>query len=449
MVFRKKHEMKKRKILTDPNPILRQETQNVEIFDGQLQELVDDMIYTMRNADGIGLAAPQIGESKKILVVEYESESDKDNSFPLTVLINPKIVNISNEQKFMVEGCLSFPGKELYIKRPNGIAISGCDRWGKSLTIEATGLFSRALQHEIDHINGILMTDHIKEIRTIFIGNGTLGLPTLDMLTSNPQYKLEAVFTSNDQLVGRKKTIAETEVAKKAKEIGAKVYKIETIKSPDVVKKIRNINPDIMILADYREIVPENIFEIPRLGVLNIHPSILPKYRGPSPIVSAIINGDKTTGVSIIKINQGVDTGDVLAQIETKIRSRETAISLKKRLAEIGADLLAELIPYYIAGEISPIKQKDDFSSGTIKLSKDQGKLSGRESSIVIDRMVRALNPWPGVYLVKDSRRIYLTKVHLDKNRKLVIDKIKPEGKKEMNYQDYLRGNKEELTLGE
>ncbi len=441
--------MKKRKILTDPNPILRQETQEVQIFDGELQELIDDMIFTMRDADGIGLAAPQIGELRKILVVEYENQNDKENSFPLSVLINPKIDEISKEEEFMAEGCLSFPGKELYIKRPSVVNITACDRWGNSISFKARGLFSRALQHEIDHINGVLMVDHVKELKTIFIGNGNLGLPTLDMLTSNPQYKLEAVFTSNDQLVGRKKIIAETEVAKKAKEIGAKIYKIETIKSPDVVKKIRNINPDIMILADYREIVPENIFEIPRLGVLNIHPSILPKYRGPSPVVSTILNGDKTTGVSIIKIDQGVDTGNVLAQIETKIRSRETAISLKKRLAEIGADLLAELIPYYIAGEISPIKQKDDFSSGTIKLSKDQGKLSGRESSIVIDRMVRALNPWPGVYLVKDNKRIYLTKSHLDKNRKLVIDKIKPEGKKEMNYQDYLRGNKEELTLGE
>lgn len=442
-------EMKKRKILTDPNPILRQETQEVQIFDGELQELIDDMIFTMRDADGIGLAAPQIGELRKILVVEYENQNDKENSFPLSVLINPKIDEISKEEEFMAEGCLSFPGKELYIKRPSVVNITACDRWGNSISFKARGLFSRALQHEIDHINGVLMVDHVKELKTIFIGNGNLGLPTLDMLTSNPQYKLEAVFTSNDQLVGRKKIIAETEVAKKAKEIGAKIYKIETIKSPDVVKKIRNINPDIMILADYREIVPENIFEIPRLGVLNIHPSILPKYRGPSPVVSTILNGDKTTGVSIIKIDQGVDTGNVLAQIETKIRSRETAISLKKRLAEIGADLLAELIPYYIAGEISPIKQKDDFSSGTIKLSKDQGKLSGRESSIVIDRIVRALNPWPGVYLVKDNKRIYLTKSHLDKNRKLVIDKIKPEGKKEMNYQDYLRGNKEELTLGE
>jgi len=441
--------MRKRKILTDPNPILREETQKVEIFDGELQELVDDMIYTMRNADGIGLAAPQISESKKILVVEYESENDKDNSFPLTVLINPEIMDISDDQKFMVEGCLSFPGKELYIKRPDEITVSGCDRWGSPLVIKAGGLFSRALQHEIDHINGILMVDHVKEIRTIFIGNGTLGLPTLDMLNSNPQYKLEAVFVSSDQLVGRKKTLTETPVAKKAKEMGIKVNKVETIKSSEIVKKIKNINPDLMILADYREIIPDNIFEIPKFGLLNIHPSILPKYRGPSPVVSAILNGDKTTGVSIIKINQGIDTGDVLAQIETKIRSRETAISLKKRLAEIGADLLAELIPYYIAGEISPIKQKDDSSSGTIKLSKDQGKLYGKESSVVIDRMVRALNPWPGVYLIKDNKRIYLTKVHLDKNRKLIVDKIKPEGKKEMNYQDYLRGHKEELTLGE
>jgi methionyl-tRNA formyltransferase len=441
--------MKKRKILTDPNPILRQETQMVETFDGQLQELIDDLIYTMRSSDGIGLAAPQIGEVKKIIVLEYNNKDDQESSFPLTVIVNPKIVEVSDEQEFAIEGCLSFPGKELYIKRSLAITVTGLDRWGKPITVRAKKLFSQALQHEIDHINGILMIDHIKVAKTIFIGNGTLGLPTIKMICQNPQYSLIAVITSVDQLAGRQRVMTQTPVAEIAQELELRVLKVRSVNEQSLINKIKKITPDLIVLADYREIIPKNIFEIPKFGVLNIHPSILPKYRGPSPVISAILNGDKKTGVSVIKINEGVDTGDILAQIETKIRSRENTILLKERLAEIGADLLAELIPYYIAGEIAPIKQKSDSASGTIKLSKDQGRLTGKEDPLTIDRMVRALNPWPGVYLIKNNKRIYITKAHINKDRKLVIDTVKPEGKKVMDYQDYLRGYKEELTFGQ
>ena len=440
--------MRKREIFTDPNPILRKETLKVESFDGELQSLIDDMIFTMKDADGIGLAAPQIGESKKIIVVGYDNKND-ESSFPLTVLVNPEIISESKERQFMVEGCLSFPGKELYIKRPEKITVSAFDRWGKSVVIEADNLFSRALQHEIDHINGILMVDQIKSVKTIFIGNGSLGIPTLKMLTSNPQFELQAVYTSRDQISGRKKLLLETPIAEEAANLGLNVTKIDSVKNFKVKDAIEELCPDLIILADYREIIPESIFKIPKLGVLNIHPSVLPKYRGPSPVVSAILNGEKKTGVTIIKINDQIDSGDILAQIETKIKSREDANILKKRLSEIAADLLAELIPYYLAGEISPIKQNDNLASDTPRLTKDQGKLSGNEDSKTVDRMVRALNPWPGVYIIKNNKRINITKVHLTRDNKLIIDLVKPEGKNEMKYTDYLNGYHNELTFDE
>lgn len=440
--------MRKREILTDPNPILREETQIIESFDGELQELIDDMIYTMREADGIGLAAPQIGENKKIIVVEYETEGDKDNTFPLTVIVNPEISKCSDEENFMAEGCLSFPGKEMYIKRPKNIIVKGFDRWGKETEINAGKLFARALQHEIDHINGVLMIDHIKPVDTIFIGNGDLGIPALIMMTENPQFKLKSVITSSDQPSGRKKEMTPTPIAQKATKLGINTLKVDTIKDSKIINKIKTLSPELIVLADFREIIPSDIINIPKYGVLNIHPSLLPRYRGPSPVSSAILDGEKKTGVTIIKIDENVDTGDILAFVETKIKKRENVSNLKKRLSEIGADLLAELVPYYLAGEISPIKQKEEKANETTKFNKESGKLSGKEKPEKIDRMVRALTPWPGVYIIKNGKRIYITRAHLGKNGDLIIEKVKPEGKREMDYRDYLRGNKEKLTFG-
>ncbi|MEI6144591.1 MAG: peptide deformylase, partial [Candidatus Berkelbacteria bacterium] len=205
--------MKKREILKDPNPILRAEAEEVAVFDGEIQELIDDMVYTMRNADGIGLAAPQVGVSKKIIVAEYETPEKSEEDFPLSVVINPKVELFSEDEEFMVEGCLSFPGKELYIKRPKKVKVTALDRWGKEYTLEDEKLLARVLQHEIDHLNGVLMIDHIKVVKTLFIGNGSLGLPALERMTTDPQFELIGVYTTEDRPAGRSGDLQPTLVA--------------------------------------------------------------------------------------------------------------------------------------------------------------------------------------------------------------------------------------------
>lgn len=439
--------MKKLEILIDPNPLLRQKAQRVDSFAGAMQELIDDMIYTMRQADGVGLAAPQAGVLKQIIVGEFESREEKENAFPLTVIVNPKIVNLSTEQIFMLEGCLSFPGKEFYIKRPKKIEIQAQDRWGKPITLQCDNLISRVLQHEEDHLNGVLMIDHIKTVKTIFIGNGTLGVPALRRISDDPQFNLRVVYTSKPKPAGRDKELRQTAIAREAKNIGAKIFSIEMIKNPNIINQIKNLAPGIIILADYNEILPKEILDIPKYGVLNIHPSLLPKYRGPSPIAGAILTGEKRTGVSIVKMNEKIDAGDILSQIEIKIRPRENAEQLKNRLARFGADLLAETVPYYLAGEISPIKQKEELVTTSKIIEKSDGKLTGAETAEQIDCLVRALSPWPGVYTEINNRKIFITKAHLDKEKKLVIDQVKPESKREMRYKEYLAGNNP-LTIG-
>jgi len=439
--------MKKLQIFTDPNPILREETEKVSTFDGEFQELVDDMIYTMRSADGIGLAAPQIGIRKKIIIVEYTTTEKNEDEFPLKVVVNPEIEISSDDQEFMVEGCLSFPGKELYVRRPKKVIIKALDRWGKEYTIEDEKLLARVLQHEIDHLNGVLMIDHIKTLKTIFIGNGSLGIPALEKMADDPQFKIISVYTSNDQPAGRKGELKVTEVAEAAKKLQIPTSKIYDINSNEAIDNIKKLKPEIIILSDFSQILSMKLIDLPKYGVLNIHPSLLPKYRGPSPIVSAILAGEKKTGVTIIKLNEKIDAGDILSQLEIKIHPREAAERLKSRLAEFGADLLAETVPYYIAGEIQPIVQKDEKSSITKKFIKSDGEILGDETPEQIDRMVRALNPWPGVYAIQNGKRIFLTRTHLDNDKKLVIEKLKPEGKKEMGYKDFLAGNAK-LTIG-
>lgn len=433
--------MKKREILTDPNPTLRAETENVSSFDGEVQSLIDDMIYTMRQSEGIGLAAPQVGAPKKIFVVEYETPEKGEDEFPLTVLINPEIKTASDDKQFMIEGCLSFPGKELYVKRPTEIEIAGLDRWGKKINLKCKSLLARVLQHEKDHLDGVLMIDHIKVARTLFIGNGTLGLATLEKMADDPQFNILGVVTSPDQKSGRKGELESPPIAALAESLKQKVYKIKNINDVKTIEAIKKLNPEIIVLADFGQILSKEIISIPKYGVLNIHPSLLPKYRGPSPVVSAILNGDKRTGVTIIKLNEVIDGGDILSQIEVKIKPRETAVALKNRLAELGSELLVETVPYYLAGEIQPVVQKDEAKTITVQFTKVDGKLSGNESPEVIDRKVRAFNPWPGVYTEVANQKVFITKAHLDKEKKLVVDLVKPEGKREMTYKEYLAGH--------
>ena len=439
--------MKELEILKDPNPKLRVEAEAVNSFNGAIQELIDNMIYTMRKSDGIGMAAPQVNESKKIIIAEYETPEKTKDNFPLFVIVNPKIVECSKEKEFMVEGCLSFPGKELYIKRPKESEVEGFDRWGKPIKVKTSDLFCRVLLHEIDHLNGVLMIDHIKSVKTVFIGNGSLGFPILERITDDPQFDLQAVLTSINRPSGRKNLNCESLVAEEANKLKLKLYKIDKIRDSKTIKLIKEINPELIILADFGQILSKELVQLPKYGVLNIHPSLLPKYRGPSPIVSALLAGEKRTGVSIIKLDENIDSGNILSQIEIRISSRETAVNLKKKLAGLAAELLAETVPYYLAGEITPIVQDQTKATESKIITKENGKLVGNESSQKVDRMVRALYPWPGVYIGINKRKFFITKVHLNKEKKLIIDRVKPEGKKEMSYTDFTLGNSERLTF--
>jgi len=437
-------------IFKETDPILREPTEKVEDFDMEMQTFIDNMIETMRINKGIGLAAPQVGKSKKILMCEFEGlEENKKDGFPLTVICNPEIIKESKNRTKMVEGCLSFPGMELVVERPNSITIKGKDRYGEDIEIEAAGLYAKVLQHEFDHLNSTLLIDHLKEMKIVFFGGGEFGTNTLELLNKDVQYNIEMIYTTKQLSLVRGKKEDKNPIVKIAKKNKLRYEVIKNLKDKNLEKSIKSLKPDLGIIVDFGVIIPQNIFEIPKYGVLNIHPSLLPKYRGPSPIQSTILAGDKKTGISIIKIDQGVDSGDILSQTVTKLKGAETYPILKKHLQKMGATTLLNSIPYYISGEMIPYIQDHEKATFTKIFEKKDGEVDKNTNAIEVDRKVRALNPWPGVFTFVDKKRIKILSTHISQEGKLVIDRVQPESKKEMTYAEYQNGKGKELTFKE
>jgi methionyl-tRNA formyltransferase len=437
----------KLEIFTDPNPILRKTTESVVRFDMELQTLIDDMIETMRANDGIGLAAPQVGVSKKIITCEFESSSKNDYpGFPLTVICNPEIKTKSKKECKMVEGCLSFPGIGIIVKRPKDVVVAGQDRYGKPIEIEADKLFSRVMQHEIDHLNSTLMIDHVEVANVVFLSTGKFGLKTLEALHADPQYNIKAVITSRQETVRRGKKIDANPVKALAQRLKIKTFEVKA-PDEDAAKKIKQLKPDIGVVVDFGFIIPKNVFDIPKFGMVNVHPSLLPKFRGPTPMQSAILVGAKKTGVTIIRIDEGVDSGAILSQAEARLTKSATYPILFDYLSDAGASLLLDTLPYYLSHELKPTKQNEVKATYTKMISKRDGEVTSKTPAIEVERKVRAYYPWPGVYTIVNKLPLQITATHFDRAKNLIIDRVKPAGKTEMNYEDFKRGHKIELTF--
>lgn len=438
----------KQKIITKENPILRKQTEEVLDFGIETQNIIDDMIETMRKENGIGLAAPQIGLSKKIFVCEFSPKEDSGLSgFPLTVFINPKIIKSSKKLATMVEGCLSFPGMELLVKRPESIEIEGFDRYGKKIIVRASGLYARAIQHENDHLNSTLLTDHLEEIDLAFIGTGDLGLEALELLHADSQYNVKVVITSKIVSKQKNRKAPINPIKELAKNLGINVLEVENINDPKIIETIKRSHIKLGVMADFGQIIKKEVLDIFSMGLINIHPSLLPKYRGPSPVQQTILDGNKEAGVSLILTGEKMDAGDLISQAKIRLAGTETTTILKQYLGEIGANLLLNTLSYYVSGDLKPVRQDDDKASYTRLFKPENGFVDENTSEAEVERKVRAFDKWPKVYTVSNGKRVQITAAHLDEDKKLVIDRVKPEGKNEMNYSDYLLGYKHALTF--
>lgn len=293
------------------------------------------------------------------------------------------------------------------------------------------------------------MIDKLEEIKVIFIGTGSMGANALKMMSLDPQYKIQFVITGNEKEVqGRKKNNTINPIVEIAKKYKIPIHRTNKIRTDEkLINEIIKAKPDLGVIADFGQIIPKEIIDIFKHGILNIHPSLLPKHRGSSPIQSTILNGDPEAGITIIAINEKMDAGGIISQVTVSLSQSETATTLKNYLAEIGASLLLNSIPYYIAGDLKPVPQNEEFATFTKIIKKEDGLVDLSTDKFTVDRKIRAFNDWPKAYIMIKNKRVQLLSAHFEEDGEFVIDVVKPEGKKEMSYQDFMHGYKTKLTF--
>ena len=235
-------------------------------------------------------------------------------------------------------------------------------------------------------------------MRIVFCGTPEFAVPSLRALLANPEFSLEAVVTQPDRPRGRGQHVSPSAVKEVAAQAGVRIYQPASMKSDEARDFVAEIKPDAIVIIAYGQIIPRRLLDIPRLGWLNLHGSLLPKYRGAAPIAWAIINGERKTGLTTMRLDPGLDTGPILMRRETEIGGDETAPELAKRMADLGAPLVAESLIKLDRGEIAPIPQDPRQATYAPILTKEHGRIDWLLTAGEIYSRIRGLAPWPGAY---------------------------------------------------
>jgi methionyl-tRNA formyltransferase len=235
-------------------------------------------------------------------------------------------------------------------------------------------------------------------LRIVFCGTPEFAVPSLRRLAERPEFSIEAVITQPDRPRGRGQHVSSSPVKEAALEIGLHVYQPETIKSESAQEFLKRVAPDAVVIIAYGQIIPARLLTIPRLGWLNLHASLLPRYRGAAPIHWAIANGETTTGLTTMRIDAGMDTGPTLSRHEVEIGPNETAPELAARMSAIGVELIAESLLRFDHGEISPAPQDKKSATYAPILKKEDGRIDWARPAQQIYNRMRGFTPWPGSY---------------------------------------------------
>jgi methionyl-tRNA formyltransferase len=298
-------------------------------------------------------------------------------------------------------------------------------------------------------------------LRVVFMGSPEFAVPTLLALHAN--FQVAGVFTQPDKPKGRGRKPVPTAVKTAALKLELPVAEPNDLSSPKNLALLKDWNPDVIVVAAYGKILPEQVLNLPRMGCVNLHASLLPRHRGASPISGAILAGDKFTGVCTILMDKGMDTGDVLLQRKVPIEKDDTAGSLHDKLLEPGANLVVQTLEEMSAGTIRPIPQDNSRATYTRPLSKQDGRLIWDQEAEYLSRVVRAMDPWPGAYFVSAGENVKVWKaapangdglpgrivaVRQDGiavgtgNGLLILREIQAPGKKRMAASDFARGRR-------
>ncbi|HJP88108.1 MAG TPA: methionyl-tRNA formyltransferase [Candidatus Limnocylindrales bacterium] len=308
--------------------------------------------------------------------------------------------------------------------------------------------------------------------RTIFFGSGSFAVPILDAVAAHPRLELVAVVTAADKPAGRARALTATPVAIRARSLGAPVLQPAGVRSSAVLEELAALQPDLGVLADYGRIIPQALLDLPRLGILGVHPSLLPRHRGATPIQATILAGDAEAAVAVYRMDAGLDTGPVLATTRWALEATERAPELEAEAARRGAALLAANIAAYIDGTASAQPQADEPASVTTRFTRDHARLDPSQPAAQLERQVRAHAGWPGSFIETRAGRLGVLRASVaaggggtvgaspgelveapdrqpafvagDRNL-LVLERVQPAGGREMAGADYLRGHRELL----
>ena len=300
--------------------------------------------------------------------------------------------------------------------------------------------------------------------RTIFFGSGSFAVPILDVVARHPRLLLVAVITAPDRPAGRSKALTATPVAVLARALGVPVLQPAKVRASEAVAEIAALRPDLGVLADYGQIIPSALLDLPARGMLNLHPSLLPRHRGATPIPATIAAGDSEGGVSIIRMDEGIDTGPIVASRVWPLDGTERAPDLEAQAAEAGAALLEEVVGAWLDGELPARKQGAEGATVTRPFRREDARLDPSRPARELERHVRANAPWPGSFVDTDLGRVAVLAASVAGARlgdapgllveqegrvalatadgRLVIDEARREGRRSSDGAEFLRGQR-------
>ena len=296
-------------------------------------------------------------------------------------------------------------------------------------------------------------------MRIVFIGTGEVGVPTLQGLLKS-EHDVVGVVTQPDKPVGRSQQIEPPPIKRIPITTNIAILQPPRIKDPHAIEKIRAITPDVIVVMAYGQILPRAVLEIPKIACLNLHASLLPRWRGAAPIQAAITAGDQETGITVMYMDEGLDTGDILLERKLDILPTDTGASLHERLAQVAPEALFESLRLLTAKSAPRIPQDNAQATYAPKLKRDDGRIDWSEPAEVIERKIRAFNPWPGAFIKLGDRNLKVFSASLVNrsgkpgeilrsekelvigagNDALALGEVQLEGKKRMSAAEFLRG---------
>ncbi|MCR4398538.1 MAG: methionyl-tRNA formyltransferase, partial [Firmicutes bacterium] len=393
-------------------------------------------------------------------------------------IVNPEIVSAEGGE-VAIEGCLSIPGLVGEVERASSVTVTGLDRDGKSIWVDGDEFLSRVLQHEIDHLDGVLFVDKSsrlyesepepdkfppKRFRVVFMGTPEIAVPCLISILRDG-HEIAAVVTQPDRRKGRGLEFRPSPVKEAATRHRLPVVQPDSCKSPEFIGWMRRMRPDVVVVVAFGRVLPREVLEIPEYGCINVHASLLPRYRGAAPINRAVMNGETVTGVTTMYLSERLDAGDVILQRQVPVSPGDDAGSLEEKLKVEGAELLVQTLRLIGSGSAPRIPQDESRATYAPMLTLKDEVIDWNRTPEEVSNQVRGMSPRPGAHTVRGGSKIKVFRctpvtgvspggspgevLRADERSGLIvavsggavrIEEVQAEGGKRMPITDFLRG---------